>query len=102
MLSDTSRPVIEATLPVVAEHIQEIARRFYSHMFGAEPQLLDGLFNRGNQADGGQQQALAGSVAAFATHLISKPGELPDRLLARISHKHVSIWPAPGSVRDCP
>ncbi|MCU1548271.1 MAG: hemin transporter [Arthrobacter sp.] len=91
MLSDNSRPVIEATLPVVGEHIEEIARRFYAHMFAAEPQLLDGLFNRGNQADGTQQQALAGSVAVFATHLLNKPDELPDRLLSRISHKHVSL-----------
>jgi nitric oxide dioxygenase len=34
VLSDRSRPVIEATLPVVAEHIEEIARRFYAHVFG--------------------------------------------------------------------
>ena len=59
MLSDTSYPVVKATLPVVGENIQEIARRFYAHMFGEHPELLDGLFNRGNQADGRQQQALA-------------------------------------------
>ncbi|MBD8043386.1 hemin transporter [Arthrobacter sp. Sa2BUA2] len=91
MLSDTSRPVIEATLPVVGENIGEIAKRFYSHMFAEKPELLDGLFNRGNQAEGRQQQALAGSVAAFATFLVNKPGVLPDHLLARISHKHVSL-----------
>lgn len=91
MLSDISRPVIEATLPVVGEHIGEIARRFYAHMFDEKPELLDGLFNRGNQADGTQQQALAGSVAAFAGLLITRPTELPDHMLARISHKHVSL-----------
>ncbi|MBD7996476.1 hemin transporter [Arthrobacter sp. Sa2CUA1] len=91
MLSDTSRPVVEATLPVVGANIGEIAKRFYSHMFAEKPELLDGLFNRGNQADGRQQQALAGSVAAFASFLVNKPGELPDHLLARISHKHVSL-----------
>ncbi|WP_026532351.1 globin domain-containing protein [Arthrobacter sp. H41] len=91
MLSNTSRPVIEATLPVVGEHIQEIAQRFYAHMFAEKPELLDGLFNRGNQADGRQQQALAGSVAAFAGFLVNKPDEMPDHLLSRISHKHVSL-----------
>lgn len=91
MLSDTSRPVIEATLPVVGENIGEIARRFYAHMFAEKPELLDGLFNRGNQAGGKQQLALAGSVAAFAGYLVNKPDELPDHLLARISHKHVSL-----------
>ena len=28
MLSDRSRPVIQETLPVIADHIEEIARRF--------------------------------------------------------------------------
>lgn len=60
-------------------------------MFAERPELMDGLFNRGNQADGSQQQALAGSVAAFAGYLVNKPDEMPDHLLARISHKHVSL-----------
>ena len=91
MLSETSTPIIKATLPVVGENIQEIAQRFYRHMFEERPELLDGLFNRGNQADGKQQQALAGSIAAFATTLIEKPDDLPDHLLSRIAHKHVSL-----------
>ena len=91
MLSDRSRPVIEATLPAVGENIEEIARRFYQHMFDAHPELLDGLFNRGNQAEGTQQVALAGSVAAFASALVQTPEQVPERLLARIAHKHVSL-----------
>ena len=57
MLSDRSRPVIEATLPLVAENIQAIAGRFYQHIFAAQPELLDGIFNRGNQAERTQQRA---------------------------------------------
>ena len=91
MLSDTAYPVVKSTLPVVGENIQEIARRFYAHMFGEHPELLDGLFNRGNQADGRQQQALAGSVAGYAGYLVNRPTELPDHLLSRIAHKHVSL-----------
>ncbi|WP_328673654.1 globin domain-containing protein [Streptomyces sp. NBC_00328] len=91
MLSNTSRPVITATLPVVGEHIGEIARRFYRHMFANHPELLDGVFNRGNQAHGEQQQALAGSVAAFAGGLVSTPQRTPEHLLKRIAHKHASL-----------
>jgi nitric oxide dioxygenase len=91
MLSDKALPVISATLPVVGENIREIAQRFYKHMFAEHPELLDGLFNRGNQADGRQQQALAGSVAAFATHLVEHPDRMPDHLFSRIAHKHVSL-----------
>lgn len=66
---------------MVGANIEEIAKRFYKHTFDARPDLLDGLFNRGNQADGRQQQALAGSIAAFATYLVEKPDQLPDHLL---------------------
>jgi nitric oxide dioxygenase len=67
VLSEQSRPVVEATLPVVGAHVGEIASRFYRHLFAEHPELLDGLFNRGNQARGEQQRSLAGSVATFAT-----------------------------------
>ena len=91
MLSNRSRPVVEATLPVIGESIGEIARRFYGHMFGAHPELIDGIFNRGNQAEGTQQVALAGSVASFATALVKNPEQLPEQLLSRIAHKHASL-----------
>lgn len=91
MLSDKSRPIIRATLPVVAENIQEIAERFYRHMFANHPELLDGTFNRGNQIDGAQQQALAGSVAAFASALVNTPEHEPYHLLSRIANKHASL-----------
>jgi nitric oxide dioxygenase len=90
-LSERSRPIIEATLPVVGEHIGEIAERFYQHLFGEHPELLDGLFNRGNQAEGTQQRALAGSVAVFASALVSHPERLPFHLLSRVAHKHASL-----------
>ena len=96
MLSDKSRPVIEATLPAVADNIQAIAERFYQHLFGAHPELFDGVFNRGNQAEGTQQQALAGSVAMFASALVNHPDELPWHLLSRVAHKHASLGITPA------
>ena len=99
MLSDRSRPLIEATLPVVGEHLAEIAQRFYGHMFTAHPELLDGVFNRGNQAEGTQQLALAGSVAGFATALVHTPEELPAHLLSRVAHKHTSLGIRPDQYR---
>jgi hypothetical protein len=100
MLSDKSRPVIQATLPVVGAQIKDIAEHFYRHMFTTHPELLDGTFNRGNQAQGTQQLALAGSVAAFATALVKTPGHLPENLLARIAHKHASLGhEAPAAYR---
>ncbi|SNR23949.1 globin domain-containing protein [Blastococcus mobilis] len=96
MLSDRSRPVIEATLPVVADNIAEIATRFYAHLFGEHPELIDGVFNRGNQAERTQQMALAGSVAVFAGSLLKVPEQTPEHLLSRIAHKHASLGVTPA------
>ena len=91
MLSEKSRPVIEATLPLVGSRIGEITADFYNRLFTAHPELLDGLFSRSNQRSGDQQKALAGSIAAFATHLVNHPGTLPEQILSRIAHKHASL-----------
>jgi nitric oxide dioxygenase len=96
VLSERSRPVIEATLPVVAENIEEIATRFYTHLFEEHPELLDGVFNRGNQAERTQQMALAGSIAVFASALVKVPEQLPEHLLLRIAHKHASLGITPA------
>ncbi|SIN75793.1 globin domain-containing protein [Agromyces cerinus] len=91
MLSEKSRPVIEATLPVIAGRIDEITPKFYRRLFAAHPELMDGMFSRANQQNGTQQRALAGSIAAFATHLLAHPGTLPEAVLARIANKHTSL-----------
>ncbi|WBP85236.1 globin domain-containing protein [Kitasatospora cathayae] len=91
MLSAKSAEVVEATLPIVGGAIGDITPRFYDRLFAAHPELLRDLFNRGNQANGTQREALAGSIAAFASALIADPDQRPDAMLARIAHKHVSV-----------
>lgn len=91
MLSTQSLPLIETTLPLVGERMPAIAKNFYGRMLTAHPELFDGLFSRSNQKNGSQQQALAGSIAAFATHLVKNPDTTPEAMLARIAHKHVSL-----------
>ncbi|MGC9495824.1 globin domain-containing protein [Streptomyces sp. WG7] len=91
MLSAESASVVRATLPAVTGALDEITARFYGTMFHDRPELLDGLFNRGNQANGAQRRALAGSIAAFAGALLDAPDTRPDALLERIAHKHVSV-----------
>ncbi|MFE6409874.1 globin domain-containing protein [Streptomyces sp. NPDC057837] len=91
MLSEESAAVVRATLPAVAGALDEITTRFYGAMFRDRPELLDGMFNRGNQASGAQRRALAGSVAGFATALLADPETRPDTLLDRIAHKHAAV-----------
>ena len=38
-----------------------------------------------------QQQALTGSSAASATHLVKDPLSAPEAMLSRIAHKHVAL-----------
>ncbi|WP_046733579.1 globin domain-containing protein [Streptomyces humi] len=95
MLSEPSAATVRATLPAVGAAIGEITERFYARLFAAHPELLRDLFNRGNQAAGTQRQALAGSIAAFATHLLDHPDRRPDAMLGRIAHKHASLGVAP-------
>ncbi|WKD32661.1 globin domain-containing protein [Streptomyces xanthophaeus] len=91
MLSEKSSATVRATLPAVGAAIGDIAGLFYTKLFTAHPALIRDLFNRGNQKAGLQQQALAGSVAAFATHLLAHPDTRPDVMLGRIAHKHASL-----------
>ncbi|MYY83187.1 MULTISPECIES: globin domain-containing protein [unclassified Streptomyces] len=91
MLSAESAAVIRSTLPAVAGALDEITARFYGAMFRDRPELLDGMFNRGNQASGAQRRALAGSIAGFATALLADPDTRPDTLLDRIAHKHAAV-----------
>ncbi|MFJ8502894.1 globin domain-containing protein [Streptomyces avermitilis] len=95
MLSEQSAATVRATLPAVGAAVGEITARFYDRLFAAHPELLRDLFNRGNQAAGTQRQALAGSIAAFATYLVEHPEDRPDAMLDRIAHKHASLGIAP-------
>lgn len=91
MLSEKSRPLIEATLPLVGSRLGAITPNFYGRMFAAHPELLNGLFSRANQSNGEQQKALAGSIAGFASALVANPDLIPETLLSRIAHKHTSL-----------
>ncbi|MGW6705551.1 globin domain-containing protein [Streptomyces sp. NPDC054956] len=91
MLSEKSTATVRATLPAVGAAIGDITELFYGKLFAAHPELIRDLFNRGNQNAGLQKQALAGSIAAFATHLVEHPETRPDVMLGRIAHKHASL-----------
>jgi len=88
MISEASRPYIDASVPVLREHGLAITRLFYANMFGAHPELTR-IFNMGNQASGVQQQSLASAVFAYAAN-IGTPEALGP-VVNRIVHKHVSV-----------
>jgi nitric oxide dioxygenase len=89
-LSEESAAVVRATAGVVAEHADEITRRFYGRMLTAHPELQR-VFNAGNQATGEQSKALAASVVAYAVQLVDPAAPSFAHVLNRIAHKHVSL-----------
>jgi nitric oxide dioxygenase len=88
MISNASRPYIDASVPVLREHGLSITKLFYQNLFAAHPELTS-IFNMGNQANGAQQQSLASAVFAYAAN-IGNPGALGP-VVQRIVHKHVSV-----------
>lgn len=90
-LSPESKDVIAATLPAVGAAIGDITPLFYKKLFAAHPELERDLFNRGNQQQGEQQKALAGSIAAFATLQLDPDPARVETILSRIAHKHASL-----------
>ena len=96
MLSTASAQVVRATLPAVGAAVGDITPVFYRRMFAARPDLQRDLFNRGNQARGDQQRALADAIASYATLLVAEDGEDPGTVLPRIAHKHASLGITPA------
>jgi nitric oxide dioxygenase len=93
MLSNQSRPLIQASVPVLREHGPHIARTFYTNMFAAHPELKN-VFNMGNQASGAQQQALSGALLAYAANIDNAEALLP--VVRRIAHKHAAVGVKPA------
>ncbi|MDP5009189.1 MAG: NO-inducible flavohemoprotein [Glaciimonas sp.] len=88
MISATSRPYIDASVPVLREHGLAITQTFYRNLFASHPELTN-LFNMGNQANGSQQQSLAGAVFAYAANIDNLEALGP--VVSRIVQKHASV-----------
>ncbi|QEM83602.1 NO-inducible flavohemoprotein [Halomonas binhaiensis] len=80
--------IIDATAPVVAEHLNAITACFYPLMFERYPEVAS-FFNQTHQHDGAQPRALAQSVLAYVG-LRKRPAEAQAAMATAIS-KHVSL-----------
>jgi len=93
MLSERSKPFIDASVPVLREHGLTITQTFYRNMFAAHPELTN-VFNMGNQANGSQQQSLASAVFAYAANHGNNAALAP--VVNRIVHKHAAVGIKPS------
>jgi len=88
MLSQETRDIIKATVPVLEQHGTEITSVFYAHMFEQHPELLN-IFNKTNQKLGRQQTALAQTVLAAAKHIDHLEAIISN--VNQIAHKHRAL-----------
>lgn len=88
MLTPQTIQTVQATAPVVAEHAEQITRRFYTLMFAGNPEVKR-YFNQAHQHSGGQQKALAGAICAYAANIDNLEALGPAVDL--IAHKHCSL-----------
>ena len=93
MLSERSKPFIDASVPVLREHGLTITQTFYRNMFASHPELTN-VFNMGNQANGSQQQSLASAVFAYAANYGNNAALGP--VVNRIVHKHAAVGIKPS------
>lgn len=92
MLTDRQTAAIKATVPLLNEHGETLARHMYARMFSQNPEVKP-YFNPAHQLSGRQQKALSHAVCAYAQH-IDNPSALADAV-ELIAQKHASLGIAP-------
>lgn len=92
MLTQKSKDIVKATVPVLADHGYEIVKRFYGRLLEDKPDLKN-IFNMAHQEQGQQQQSLARAVYAYAEHIEDPSSLIP--VLKNIANKHASLGVRP-------
>ncbi|MCH1929391.1 NO-inducible flavohemoprotein [Shewanella sp. A25] len=87
-MNEQQKDLVRATIPVLQSSGVALTTHFYQRMLNHNPELKH-IFNQGHQGAGRQQQALAGAVLAYASHIDDPSVLLP--VVERIAHKHVSL-----------
>ena len=87
-LSEATLQIIEATAPVVAQHVDQIVPAMYRRLLADKE--IRALFNMSNQeGQAPQHKALANALVAYATH-IRTPNVLVGAV-ERIAQKHAGL-----------
>jgi nitric oxide dioxygenase len=87
-MNASQKELIKATVPILRTNGNDLITYFYQRMLSNNPELKN-IFNMANQANGKQQNALSGTVLAYAEN-IENPTVLINTLKS-IGNKHVSL-----------
>ena len=88
MLSPQTIEIVKTVTPAVAANAQAITETFYLRMFNDNPEVQP-FFNQAHQQSGVQQNALAGAICAFFTHIEDLETIRPA--IEVITQKHCSL-----------
>ncbi|EDO19206.1 hypothetical protein Kpol_1050p64 [Vanderwaltozyma polyspora DSM 70294] len=88
MLSEETRAIIKATVPVLETQGTLITKTFYKNMLSSNTELLN-IFNKVNQKKGAQPTALATTVLAAAKHIDDLSPLIGH--VKQIGHKHRAL-----------
>lgn len=92
MVSEQTRTIVKATVPVLEEHGTAITSVFYKNMLTDHKELLN-IFNKTNQTRGLQPTALATTVLAAAKNIDDLSVLAPH--VVQIGHKHRALQVKP-------
>lgn len=92
MLSQQTIDIVKSTVPILENAGTTITDHFYKSMFTQHPELMN-IFNMSNQVSGAQQFALFAAVAAYAKNIDNLTAL--DAIIARVAHKHASMYIKP-------
>ncbi|MCP4192520.1 MAG: NO-inducible flavohemoprotein [Planctomycetaceae bacterium] len=88
MLTPQTIEIIKSITPAVEANAEPITRNFYQRMFEANPEVQS-FFNQAHQHSGGQQNALAGAICAYFSHIDNLDVLRPA--IELIAQKHCSL-----------
>ncbi len=88
MLDAKTIHIVKSTLPAIAACGPDLTAHFYSQMLSHHPELKH-VFNRANQRNGAQREALFNAICAYGANLDNLTALRPA--VEKIAQKHASL-----------
>ena len=88
MLDAQTIHIVKSTLPAIAACAPDLTAHFYSQMLSYHPELKP-VFNRANQRNGAQREALFNAICAYGANLDNLTALRPA--VEKIAQKHASL-----------
>ena len=82
--------IVRSTVPLLEERGVELTRYFYKRMLKGDSQV-EKFFNPSHLHNGGQQEALAGAICAYAKHIDNPRTPINNFFILDIINLHSGV-----------